>query len=164
VPRIPSAPDAHVRPVRPSRHELFVLACRRGKPADAAMTQQVADHPSKLRFASSPADLLPWGVLTRPDQAFAHPQDVITAPDLSLEEKRAILASWASDAWAVESAPGLRHCPGLVDRIVPLDAVLDALRSLDPEETDQFRERPEPTRRARKTGVRWLTPRPSQAD
>lgn len=128
------------------------------------MTQQVADHPSRLRLAPFPADLLPWAVLTGPDRAFAHPQDVITAPDLSREEKRAILASWASDALAVESAPGLRHCPGLVDRIVPVDAVLDALRLLDSKDTDKFCERPEPARHARKPGVRWLTPRLSRVD
>jgi hypothetical protein len=127
------------------------------------MSQQVADHSSRLRFASFSPDLLPWEVITRPDQAFAHPQDVVTAPDLSQEEKRAILASWASDAWAVESAPGLRHCPGLVSRIVPLDVVLDALRSLDPDDAGQACERPEPVRRARKARARWLTPRPSRA-
>jgi hypothetical protein len=126
------------------------------------MTQQVADHSSGLPFALFSPDLLPWEVLTRPDQAFAHPQDVITAPDLSREEKRAILASWASDAWAVESTPGLRHCPGLVDHIVPLDVVLDALRSLDPDDAGQACERPEPERRAQGRG-RWLTPRLSRA-
>jgi hypothetical protein len=113
------------------------------------MSQQVADHSSELSFALFSPDLLLWEVLTRPDQAFAHPQDVVTALDLSQEEKRAILASWASDAWAVESAPGLRHCPGLVDRMVPVDAVLDALRSLDPDDADQACKRPAPTRRLR---------------
>jgi hypothetical protein len=93
---------------------------------------------------------------------FAHPHDVVTAPDLSREEKRAILASWASDAWAVESAPGLRHCPGLAGHIVLVDAVLDALRSLDPEAAEQACERPEPARGTRKAGVRWLTQRLSR--
>jgi hypothetical protein len=43
-----------------------------------------------------------------PSQLFEHPSDVVDDPDLSLNEKRAILASWASDACAVESTPTLR--------------------------------------------------------
>jgi len=46
--------------------------------------------------------------LLHPAQAFGHPSDVVNDPDLTLNEKRAILASWASDACAVEAAPGLR--------------------------------------------------------
>jgi hypothetical protein len=37
---------------------------------------------------------------------------VVNDPDLTLNEKRAILASWASDACAIEAAPGLRRVPG----------------------------------------------------
>ena len=40
------------------------------------------------------------------------PPDVINDPDLTLNEKRAILASWASDACAIEAAPALRQMPG----------------------------------------------------
>ena len=36
--------------------------------------------------------------LLHPAQAFAHPIDVVRDNDLTLNEKRAILASWASDA------------------------------------------------------------------
>ncbi len=126
------------------------------------MTPQAADRPTGLRPELLPPGLSPWEVLTGASRVFAHPHDVVTAPDLSREEKRAVLASWASDAWAVESAPGLRHCPGLAGHIVPVDAVLDALRSLDPEAADQACERPEPARRTRKAGVRWLTPRLSR--
>jgi hypothetical protein len=46
--------------------------------------------------------------LLHPASAFAHPMDVVRDPDLTLNEKRAILASWASDACAVEAAPDLR--------------------------------------------------------
>ena len=42
--------------------------------------------------------------LVRPSQVFEHPKDVLSDPDLSLNEKRAILASWASDACAVGGA------------------------------------------------------------
>jgi hypothetical protein len=33
-----------------------------------------------------------------PEQAFEHPQRVVEAPDLTLNEKRTILASWAGRA------------------------------------------------------------------
>jgi hypothetical protein len=65
-----------------------------------------------------------------PVRIFADPCDVLSA-DLPKDEKRAILAHWASDACAVESRPALRWCPGLPGRAVPVDDVLAALRSLD---------------------------------
>jgi hypothetical protein len=68
--------------------------------------------------------------LLRPAQAFAHPRDVVADPDLTLNEKRAILASWASDACAVEAAPALRCARGSPEP-VPVDSVLEALRELD---------------------------------
>jgi hypothetical protein len=69
--------------------------------------------------------------LLHPAQAFDHPLDVARDPDLTLNEKRAILASWASDACAVDSAPALRKAPN--GRTVTFDDVIDALRSLDAE-------------------------------
>ena len=69
--------------------------------------------------------------LLHPAQAFRHPREVVGDVDLTLNEKRAILASWASDACAVEAAPALRRPPG-VDRPVPVDEILEALRALDP--------------------------------
>ena len=68
--------------------------------------------------------------LLHPARAFAHPREVVADPDLTLNEKRAILASWASDACAVEAAPALRHAPGS-GRPVSVDAILEALRDLD---------------------------------
>jgi hypothetical protein len=68
--------------------------------------------------------------LLHPSQAFGHPADVVNDPDLSLNEKRAILASWASDACAVEAVPSLRQPPG-GKRLVSFDEVMDALRALD---------------------------------
>ena len=65
-----------------------------------------------------------------PAAVFNHPRDVLNDPDLSKQEKRAILSSWASDACAVESVPGLRQARGA--RItVSFDEIVDALRSLD---------------------------------
>src|SRR5437588_12379644 len=68
--------------------------------------------------------------LLHPAHAFEHPMRVVNDPDLTLSEKRAILASWASDACAVEAAPALRLMPG-ADRTVEFDEVMDALRALD---------------------------------
>jgi hypothetical protein len=66
-----------------------------------------------------------------PAQAFEHPSRVLNDPDLTLNEKRAILASWASDACAPEAAPHLRCAPG--KRSVLLDEMMEALRMLDGE-------------------------------
>jgi hypothetical protein len=68
--------------------------------------------------------------LLHPAQAFAHPRNVVADPDLTVNEKRAILASWASDACAVEAAPALRCAPGSREP-VSVDEILEALRDLD---------------------------------
>jgi hypothetical protein len=61
---------------------------------------------------------------------FSHPADVVKDADLSHEEKRAILSSWASDACAVEGRPTLRRL-WWSDVEVPLAEVLDAMRRLE---------------------------------
>jgi hypothetical protein len=68
--------------------------------------------------------------LLHPGTVFQHPRDVVNHPALSLSEKRAILASWASDAAAIESCPALRAPEGL-KAPVTIDDILDALRELD---------------------------------
>lgn len=75
-------------------------------------------------------DALDLEALLHPARAFEHPMKVVNDPDLTLAEKRAILASWASDACAVEAAPALRRPPGSA-RAVEFDDVMDALRMLD---------------------------------
>ena len=78
----------------------------------------------------SPADFGPdLNALLHPASAFDHPRDVVNDPDLTRHEKRAILSSWASDACAVASTPGLRQAPGKPP--VTFDDIIDALRSLD---------------------------------
>lgn len=67
--------------------------------------------------------------LLHPAQAFESPAAVLEDPDLTVNEKRAILASWASDACAVEAAPDLRAAPS--GRIVRFDEIMQALRALD---------------------------------
>jgi hypothetical protein len=62
--------------------------------------------------------------------SFRDPQRVLAHPGLGASEKRAILASWASDACAVENLPNWRKLPE-TGALVPLDDILDALRALD---------------------------------
>ena len=69
--------------------------------------------------------------LLHPARAFVHPMDVVRDPDLTLNEKRAILASWASDACALEAAPELRM--NASGNVVRWDDIMDALRTLDRE-------------------------------
>jgi hypothetical protein len=68
--------------------------------------------------------------LLHPGTAFEDPRDVVAHPDLSLSEKRAILASWASDASAIASCPSLRAPDGL-KAPVTIDEILEALCALD---------------------------------
>ena len=68
--------------------------------------------------------------ILHPGSVFDHPRDVLADTTLSRAEKRAILASWASDAAAVTSCPALRAIPG-TRRAVSIDEILEALSSLD---------------------------------
>jgi hypothetical protein len=71
--------------------------------------------------------------LLHPAQAFRTPMDVVADPDMTVQEKRAILASWASDACAVEAAPDLPPSAPLVR----FDDVMDALKRLDGDVADK---------------------------
>ena len=86
-------------------------------------------HPKKTTDVRNVIDA-EIDVLMHPAQTFDHPDDVVHDPDLTLNEKRAILASWASDACAVEAAPSLRRVPGS-GRVASVDEILEALRKLD---------------------------------
>lgn len=66
------------------------------------------------------------------------PDDVLGRPGMSVAEKRAVLAGWASDARAVENAPDLRRLDN--GAIVGVDEILRALRSLDGADDDNRRE------------------------
>jgi hypothetical protein len=68
--------------------------------------------------------------ILHPGSVFGHPSDVLADRSLSRAEKKAILASWASDAAAVDSCPWLRAVPSSKNT-VSLDDILDALSSLD---------------------------------
>jgi hypothetical protein len=58
------------------------------------------------------------------------PIELVRAPSLSVDDKRAILAAWASDFYAVESKPALRQLPGMSEP-VSIDEVQAALDELD---------------------------------
>ncbi len=68
--------------------------------------------------------------LLRPALGFCGPWEVLKDPELEVQEKRAILSSWASDGSAVESQPKLRWLLG-TPAPVPLAEVLAALDQLD---------------------------------
>ena len=76
------------------------------------------------------ANVFDFQALLYPGTVFEHPKDMVTHPSLTLAEKRAILASWASDASAIASCPALRASEGL-KAPVTIDAVLEALCELD---------------------------------
>jgi hypothetical protein len=58
------------------------------------------------------------------------PIDVVRAPALSIDDKRALLAAWASDFYAVDSKPALRQVPGTPEP-VSIDEVQSAPKELD---------------------------------
>jgi|ERR1043166_2322392 hypothetical protein len=76
-------------------------------------------------------ELFDLDTLLHPARAFSHPMDVVRDADLTLNEKRAILASWASDACALEAASDLRVSTS--GNVVRWDDIMDALRALDQE-------------------------------
>lgn len=57
------------------------------------------------------------------------PQEVLSDQTMSIEAKRAILASWASDRRAVENWPALRRLDD--GRELNIDDILDGLKALD---------------------------------
>jgi len=100
-------------------------------PTDESQREATDNYPSRnilrtRRSADEPFDL---DALLHPGNAFTHPRDVVNDADLTLAEKRAILASWASDACAVEAAPALRQPAGR--GLVGFDEIIGTLRELD---------------------------------
>lgn len=69
-----------------------------------------------------------------PGTRYDHPRDVVRDPSLSLQEKRALLSSWASDASAISSFPSVRAPAGLRSP-VSIDEILEALCALDRHDT-----------------------------
>lgn len=92
--------------------------------------------------------------------ALMRPADVVSAPGLTETEKRAVLASWISDARAVLNVPALRKLKN--GAVVRVDDILHALKSLDEEGTSPgdrtTSSKPNaPARRPRRTRLsKWL--------
>jgi hypothetical protein len=103
--------------------------------AARARPARIPHNASRLEVAMRPTTALDDKVIDlnavlHPGTVFEHPRDVVSHPALSLSEKRAILASWASDASAIASCPSLRAPQGL-KAPVTIDEILEALRALD---------------------------------
>jgi hypothetical protein len=69
--------------------------------------------------------------LLHPSKAFRHPLDVVRDTEMTVAEKRSVLASWASDACAIKSNPALRA--RATGNVVNYDDIIDVLRSLNAE-------------------------------
>jgi hypothetical protein len=115
-----------------------------------------SEHLGPVAAATLPSSAVnPFEALIAPGDVFRRPHEVLAHPGLSLAEKRAILASWASDARSVESHPALRCLSGCKAEPVPVDEVLDALQALDGEKVLWTRNEA-PRKRSRAAfAVRW---------
>jgi hypothetical protein len=96
--------------------------------------------------------------LAHPREAtiYMHPDDVTSDPKLTTAAKKAVLASWISDARAIENVPSLRRLDS--GAVVDVDAILKGLRSLD-ELTDDYCGNGKqllPSARRRSVVLRWL--------
>ena len=87
---------------------------------------------------------------------YTHPCDVANDPNLTTAEKKAILASWISDARAVENTPSLRRLDS--GAVVEVDAVLRALVLLDEQSPDRRENgrRLHPPGRSRSVISKWM--------
>ena len=108
-------------------------------------------------------NLIPFQPSTpaRPDAAiYTGPDDVVGDPNLTTADKRAILASWVSDARAVDDAPTLRRLDS--GAVAEVDAVLEALRTLECSGGVVVR-LPKPAARRRDPGDDDPSPSPAKA-
>ncbi|NLS06237.1 hypothetical protein HGP14_23165 [Rhizobium sp. P32RR-XVIII] len=82
-----------------------------------------------LQRAASNARTMDPAILLQGMQ-LQRPIDVVKATALSADDKRTILAAWASDFYATDSKPAFRHIPGTPEP-VSIDEIQSALRELD---------------------------------
>ena len=83
-----------------------------------------------MRPTTADDNVFDFNALLHPGTVFEHPNDVVGHNGLTTAEKRAILASWATDASAIASCPSMRSPAGL-KQPVSIDEVLEALCELD---------------------------------
>jgi hypothetical protein len=97
-------------------------------------------------------NVIDLNAILHPGSVYDHPRDVVADAAISIHEKRAILASWASDAAAVASNPALRELTGS-HRLVTIDEVLEALSALDRGPEDPPGGKPARTKSAERVGM-----------
>ncbi len=78
---------------------------------------------------------------------FQRPDEVVNDLGLSRAQKRALLASWASDARAVADAPSMRQLED--GSVVEVDEILRALKALDARDNHSHSD-------SRRAGAPWL--------
>jgi len=88
----------------------------------------------------------------------AHPEEIVGNPSLSSDEKRALLASWVSDAHAVPNTPAWRQLDN--GAFVRAEEILNALQSLDDRPSsgggEPFGSRMQTPFRRRRRSTRWI--------
>jgi hypothetical protein len=86
---------------------------------------------------------------------YTHPDEVLSDPKLAPAEKKALLASWISDARAVENAPTLRQLE--CGAVIEVDVLRRALLSLDERTSDHMDDARRPPRLGRRRSLlaRW---------
>jgi hypothetical protein len=97
-------------------------------------------------------NIIDLNAILHPGSVYDHPRDVVADPTISIGKKRAILASWASDAASVASNPALRELPGS-HRMVTIDEVLEALSALDQGPKEPPGGKPARTKSAARVGL-----------
>ena len=113
--------------------------------------QETRACPSEIALPAD--DLLPGKSVV-----FAHPDEVVSDRELSVEDKRSLLASWVSDAFSVEDSPSLRQLAS--GAVVRVDDIMAALKSLDePSHEAAFTVSRSFARRGRKPVARRRRPR-----
>lgn len=118
------------------------------------------DRPTCGPDCSASQELTAQAGLPESVSALMRPADVVSAPGLTETEKRAVLASWISDARTVLNAPALRKLEN--GAVVRVDDILHALKSLDvagtsPGDRTTSSKPNAPARRPRRTRIsKWL--------
>ena len=97
-------------------------------------------------------NIIDLNAILHPRSVYDHPSDVVADQTISIGEKRAILASWASDAAAVASNPAVRGPRGS-RHLVTIDDVLEAQSALDHHPKGPPGGIPAPTKSAARVGV-----------
>lgn len=80
-------------------------------------------HAASNAMAMGPAILVQGTELRRPI-------DVVRAAALPIDDRRTVLAAWASEIYAVDAQPAFRHIPGTPEP-VSIDEIKAALGELD---------------------------------